>query len=155
MELDHLPANDEMGASRPLAVWLYVLGAVALGLSALYGGAALMLHRDDDPLGLPLEWLDDTPFDDYLVPGATLFGVFGVGSFAVVLGVLRRRPWARVAAIGLGGAQVAWILVQVALLRMVGALHVVYGGLGAVLVALATRPSTRRYFRGEVEADGS
>ena len=71
---------------RPLALWLYILGAVSLGFSALYGGAVLMLKRASDPLGMPMEWLDDTPFTDYFVPGLTLFSVFGVGSFVVVFG---------------------------------------------------------------------
>lgn len=132
-------------ASRPLAVRLSVLCAVSLGSSAVYGGVILMLNRANDPLGMPLEWLDDTPFRDYLVPGLTLFSVFGLGSFVVVFGVLRRRAWAWAAAIGLGVAQVVWIAVEVFFLRMIQPLHIAYGGLGAVLVALATRPSVREY----------
>lgn len=130
---------------RPLAVRLYVLCAVSLGISAVYGGAILMLERASDPLGMPLEWLDDTPFRDYFVPGLTLFSVFGVGSFVVVFGVLRRRAWAWIAAVWLGLAQIVWIAVEVFYLRTIQPLHVAYGGLGAVLVALATRPSVHEH----------
>lgn len=138
---------------RPLAVRLYVLCAVSLGISAIYGGMILMLERANDPLGLPLEWLDETPFRDYFVPGLTLLSVFGVGSFVVVFGVLRRRAWAWIAAVGLGVAQIVWIAVEVFFLRMVQPLHVAYGGLGAVLVALATRPSVREYLTVREDED--
>lgn len=136
-------------SAGPLAVRLYVIGAVSLGLSALYGGLALIRNPADDPLGMPVEWLDGTPFRDYFVPGLTLFGVFGVGSFGVLYGIARRRPWARIAAVGLGVAQVGWILAQVALLRKVHVLQAIYGGLGAALAWLATRPSVRTYLGAE------
>ena len=141
-------------ASRPLTVWLYLVGALFLAFSALSGGAVLMLKRADDPLGMPLEWLADTPFPDYFVPGATLFSLFGVGSVVTIYGVLRRRSWAWLAAVGLGLSHVGWILVQVALLRIVTPLHVLYGGLGAVLSTLASTPSFRAYLFGAAEDDG-
>lgn len=135
-------------STRPLALSLYVVGAVSLGLSALYGGAVLMLNRENDPLGLPLEWLDDTPFTDYFLPGFTLFSVFGVGSFVVLFGIVGRRSWAWIAAVALGVSQVVWIAAQVFFLRRVHVLHVVYGGLGALLGALAATPSVRAYLSG-------
>lgn len=142
-------------SSRPLAVWLYVACAVSLGISAIYGGLVLMLEPADEPLGMPLDWLDDTPFQDYFVPGVTLFSVFGIGSFVVVFGVLTRRAWAWVAAVGLGVAQIGWIVAEVFFLRMIHPLHAVYGGLGAVLVGLATRPSVREYLAVREDTDAS
>lgn len=141
--------------ARPLAVWLYILCAVSLGISAVYGGAILMLERANEPLGMPLDWLDNTPFRDYFVPGLTLFSVFGIGSFVVVFGMLRRRAWAWIAAIGRGVAQVVWIAVEVFFLRMVQPLHFAYGGLGAALIALATRPSVREYLIGREDEDAA
>lgn len=147
--------SHRSGPSPPLAVWLYVLGAVSLGVSAVYGGLALMRDPVDDPLGLPVEWLDDTPFPDYFVPGLTLFTAFGVGSFVVVVSVLGRRAWAGRAAVGLGVAQLGWIGVEVFFLRRLHPLHVVFGSLGAVLVGLATRPSMREYLAGGEAMDGT
>lgn len=148
----YTPSNR---SSRPRTVWLYVACAVSLGVSAVYGGLILMLERADEPLGLPLEWLDDTPFQDYLVPGVTLFTVFGIGSFVVVFGILTRRAWAWIAAVGLGVAQIGWIGIEMFLLRMIHPLHVVYGGLGVVLVSLATRPSVREYLANREDTDVS
>lgn len=151
----HHESRSEPVPSLPLALVLYVLGAVALCVSAIYGGLALMRRPADDPLGMPVEWLDRTPFRDYFVPGLTLFTVFGVGSAGVLFGIARRRSWARFAAVGLGLAQVGWIAVEVAVLRMLHPLHLAYGGLGAALAALASRPSMGEYLadRGD-EVDG-
>lgn len=129
---------------RPLAVQGYVIAAMFLGASALYGG--MMLMRDPgEPLGMPIELLEDTPFSDYFVPGVILFNVFGIGSILVIIGLLRRDPWAGIAAIGLGAAQVVWIVVQAFYLRTIHPLHVIYGSLGALLMGLATRPSLRSW----------
>jgi hypothetical protein len=143
-----MPDSDgpETLPDRPPSVVGYAVGALVLGVSALYGGAALMRDPDDDPLGLPVEWLAGTPFRDYFLPGLTLFGVFGIGSFVVLFGIARRRLWARTGAVALGLAQVGWILVQIVLLRALSWLQLVYGGLGALLAVLATRPSFRAYF---------
>lgn len=142
-------ADGSAEPSRPRALRVYTAGAAFLGVSALYGGLALVRNPRDDPLGMPLEWLDGTPFRDYLLPGLVLGSVFGVGSFLVLFGVGRRRPWAWLAAVALGVAQVSWIVVQIAFLRKIQPLHLVYGGLGVALTALAMRPSVRAYLNEE------
>lgn len=139
--------SDGPPVSRPSAVWLYVAGAVALGLSALFGGGNLVLDPTGATMTMPTEWLAGTPFESYFVPGAILFAAFGVGSFVVVFGVLRRASWAWPAAVGLGVGQVGWIVVQMLLLRTVNVLHAVYGGLGLGLAVLALTPPVRRHLR--------
>lgn len=146
MTTTHEPGRA-LDRSRPPALWLYVLGAVGLGVSALFGGGSLVLDPSGDTMEMPTAWLEGTPFADYLVPGVVLFALFGVGSFVVVYGVVRRTAWAWHAAVGLGAAQVGWIVVQVSLLRMLNVLHVVYGGLGLLLVALALTPAVRAALR--------
>lgn len=132
----------------PVALWLYVVGALGLGLSALYGGGNLLLDPTGSTMNMPVEWLGGTPFSDYFVPGVVLFGVLGIGSFVVLLGILRRRDWAWFAAVALGVTLVGWIVVQVLLLRTTNVLHFAYGGLGVLLVLLAFSPSVRRRLLG-------
>lgn len=146
METAHRTDRRETPA-RPLALRLYLAGAVALGVSALAGGVGLVSDPTGSRLGLPLAWLEGSPFVDYLVPGLVLFGVFGVGSFVVVYAVVRRLRWAWVAAVGLGLTHLVWILVELAIIQSFHPLHVVYGGLAIVLVALALRPSVRAALR--------
>lgn len=118
-----------------------------LGVSALVGGAMLILDPSGDSLSIPLSYLEGSPFVDYLLPGTVLFGGFGLGSFVVVYGIVSHRSWAWLAAVGLGAGQVVWIAVQVAVVGTLQPLHVVYGGLGAALVVLALLPSTREALR--------
>ncbi|WP_336035607.1 hypothetical protein [Halobacterium yunchengense] len=131
------------GRARPATVSLYLLGALGLGVTALFGGGALLVDPTGESLRLPLEWLDGTPFSDYAVPGLVLFGVLGVGSFAVAAGVVLGRSWAWPASVGLGVALSGWIVVQVLLVRQVTWLQAVYGGLGLLLVGLALTASFR------------
>lgn len=140
--------------SLPLALRLYLAGAAVLGVSAAAGGTALVTDPTGSTLGLPLAWLDGSPFPDYLVPGIVLLTVFGLGSLVVVYGIVYQRRWAWPAAVGLGVAQVGWILVQLAILQVVHPLHLAYGGLGALLALLALRPSVRAALRSPADTGG-
>ncbi|MFB6172608.1 MAG: hypothetical protein ABEJ23_08740 [Haloarculaceae archaeon] len=135
--------RDGSSGPWPVALWLYAVGAAVLGVSALAGGATLVADPSGGGLSLPLAYLEGSPFADYLLPGLVLFSAFGIGSFAVLYGVARRRPWAWVGAVGLGAAQVVWIAVQLYVIRTLHPLQAVFGGLGAALVVLALLPSVR------------
>jgi hypothetical protein len=95
---------------RPLAlagVQLFV------GLGALYGGSGLVADPSGGGLGMPLELLARSPFDDFLVPGLTLLLVNGVGSLVGAALSLARWRWAGVLGLVLGVFLVAWIVLQV------------------------------------------
>lgn len=140
-------ATDRRDVSRPITLWLYVVGAAALGVSALVGGAMLVLDPSGRSLSIPISYLEGSPFPDYLVPGAILFVVFGIGSVVVLYGIARWRDWAWFGALGLGTAQVVWIGVEMLIMGELQPLHVVYSGLGVVLAALALLPSVRAALR--------
>lgn len=133
--------------SHPLTIWLYLIGALGLGVTAFFSGGMMLLDPSGATMGLELEWLDGTLFQNYFIPGLVLFSVLGVGSFVVLYGIGRRRRWGWWAAIGLGIALVGWISTQVVLLQMNHVLQVIYRVLGVVLVFLATLPSTRSDLR--------
>ena len=137
--------SESRGSRRqfPVAVWLYLVGALGLGASAVFGGSQLLLDPSGGSLGLPVEWLVGTPFATYLEPGAILLVVLGLGSFGVIVGTLRRASWAWPASVGLGVALVGWIAIQMLLLQRVHLLHAIYGGLGLFLLVVATRRSFR------------
>lgn len=129
--------------ARPVTVWLSVIGAFCLGVTAFMSGLMMILDPSGMAMRLEVEWLAGTPFQDFLIPGFILFSVLGIGSFVVVYGIARRRQWAWWAAVGLGIALVGWILTQVLLLRMYHVLQLIYGVLGAALILLAVHPTTR------------
>lgn len=84
-----------------------------VGLGALYGGGALVADRTGAVLGMPLELLARSPFDDYLVPGLTLLVVNGVGSLVGAALSLARVRWAGALGLVLGAFLAAWIVLQV------------------------------------------
>lgn len=94
--------TNRTNRTRPPSLWAYVAGTLALGLTALFGGGRLVLDPTGRSMNMPVEWLAGTPFDDYLLPGLVLFSLLGVGSFVVLYGIARHRPWARRGALALG-----------------------------------------------------
>jgi hypothetical protein len=130
---------------KPATLYLYLLGALFLGVSALTGGGMLILDPSGESLSISLSYLDGSPFSNYLVPGLILFTVFGVGSFSVIYGLVRRHSFSWLGALGLGFGQVVWIVVQIAIIGETNLLHLIYGGLGLALGVLALTPSFRSY----------
>lgn len=134
--------------SRPTAVWLLLGGAALLGATALPSGVLLVIDPSGATMGLALQWLDRTPFPDYRIPGLVLSVVLGGGSFVVLYGTIRLRPWAWRAALGLGIGLMGWIVAQVLLLQQLHWLQFIYGTLGVALLGLASHPSVRSHLRG-------
>lgn len=137
------PRFDRWALPRSLPIRLYLVGAMGLAASAIYGGGRLIADPSGASIGLSVDWLRGSPFGDYFVPGLVLFAVFGLGSLAVCVGLVGGHRWTTFGAPGLGLALVGWIVVQIGVLGTVSALHLVYGGLGIVLVALSTRRPDR------------
>jgi hypothetical protein len=96
------------GVDRALRVLVVVL-ELLMGVGAVYGGISLV----QDTFGLPAEWLDALPVDDWTIPGLLLLLLIGVpGLVGAALEAAGRRwvvPWSLAYGLGL----VAWIGVQV------------------------------------------
>ncbi len=141
---------SDSGIARPelhLAGKTAIGGLVVLGLGAIAGGAALATRPDGSAMGFDVSMLAGSPFSDYLVPGAILAGVFGIGSFAVAAMGLRRSRLAPFLAFAIGCAQMIWIVVELAVIKEFSFLHPVCFGLG-LLIAAAAVPWGWPTFRG-------
>lgn len=75
-----------------------------------------MAAPSGDILGLSLEWLAGTPFDDFFIPGLLLFWVVGGSYLTAGLCLIYQQPWARAAVFFAGATLTIWIIVQIALL---------------------------------------
>jgi hypothetical protein len=101
-----------MQKSKLLNILLGSLQAVN-GLSALLGGFMLIQDPTGESLGLKAEWLQNTPFPNYLIPGIVLFLLIGVTN---VWGMwLSFNKKAKRAAFGtlFGLILMGWIIAQV------------------------------------------
>lgn len=99
---------------RRLAGLAAVMGANALGGSwyALAGAE-----------GVPLEWLDGTPFRDYTVPGIVLGTVVGGSQLASAVALWRGTTHARAIAGGAAAILLGWIVTQLAMIGYVSFLQ--------------------------------
>ena len=93
-----------------------------LGLGAMFGGGALLLAPDGHLLSIPTSMLAGTPFDDYLLPGAILFGVVGVGAIVAAAMIFLHARSAPLAASAIGVVLVGWIVVEMVMLVNWGSL---------------------------------
>ena len=103
------------------------------GAGALFGGWNLMIHPDGSSLQLSMDWLKHTPFPDYLIPGIMLFianGLFSVFVFIAILLKLRNYYWLVMVQ---GAILAGWIVIQMALIRTIDFLHVLFGSIGIAL----------------------
>jgi len=117
-----------------------LIGVMAFqGLSGIAGGFGLMADPTGVSLQIPLEWLDGSPFTDYLIPGIVLFFVLGLIPLGVVYGLWKRKKWSRLAALAVGAALCIWIAVEIAVIGYQSdpPLQLIYGIVGVAILLLS------------------
>lgn len=106
------------------------------GTAGIIGGLAFMLYPDGTAMGMPVQYLAHSPFQDYFIPGLVLFSAIGVLSLLAMVWLVfnfRHHAWL---VMGEGIVLSGWIIVQMIMLREVNFFHVVFGVIGAALVLL-------------------
>ena len=111
-----------------------------LGVTALGGGIYMATHPETM---MPLEYLEGTPFSDWLLPGIALVLVNGVWPLLALVLTWRRARWAPLAQCGVGLTLMAWLLVQIPLVGYATMFQVPYTLLAATLVVVNFRPLRR------------
>lgn len=119
-------------------------------VSAIGGGVGLIQDPVDN-IGLPLDLLEGTPFQDYLLPGLILLIVVGLEPLISLFGLWSGHTWGWWVALVAGLDLIGWIAVEILLLGYLPgsgiALQVVYAVVGvAILVAALVKP-TRDYYQ--------
>lgn len=105
-----------------------------MGLAAVVSGPALVATNG---LGMPAEWMANSPFGTYTVPGLVLLAV-GLVNLAGAVLVLRRHRWAAPASAVAGLLWVGWFLVQVAVVGLVSWQQPFYFVIGLLILGLST-----------------
>jgi hypothetical protein len=110
----------------------------------VYGGLALVLDPSGQALQMPVEYLRDSPFADYFIPGLILLVVNGVGSLVVaVLAILKARSYPMGVTV-IGVALTIWIVVQMLLIEARHPLQYILGGVGVGLLILGLLKQSRQ-----------
>ena len=123
--------------SRPL-IGLHTF----VGIGALFGGVAALLNPYE-PLGMPVEALEYSPFDNYLIPGIILLTIVGLGSIISALMLYSGSRFRGCVSAIFSWALVIWIVVQCLMLRTIHVLHIIFLIIGLTEVILSTATMLR------------
>ncbi len=109
-----------------------------VSVGALVGGLAAIIDPVQ-PLGMPKELLEGSPFNNYLIPGLILFVIIGLGHLFSGLSVmLRLRYQGYISSIS-SWALMIFIVVQCIMIRMIVFPHILYFSFGLAGALMAYR----------------
>lgn len=105
------------------------------GISAIFGGLGLIADPSGGKLQMPLEFLENTPFKDFLIPGIILLTFNGVLSIAIaVLAIIKVKGYAWLVILE-GCILTIWLTVQIIMIQsFYPPLHIPYYLTGILLV---------------------
>jgi len=129
--------SNHRPVERPAYVWLVIALQLGTALTAVPVGLSLMLDPSGAGIQLPREWIADSVFGSYFLPGLYLFAINGLGMI-LVAGLSFIRHWSAPWLTGvLGAGLVIWILVQLAIMPEVMWLQWAFLAVGVVLGVIA------------------
>jgi hypothetical protein len=142
---------------RPASVVVLAAILVLLTIGCVQGGVAMIVDPVE-PLGMPTSYLDDTPIDDYVLPGIFLLAL-GTASLVTSAGLIFRWDWrwahaveARaghrwpwIGALATGGVLFAFELLELFLVPFHPVMHPLLIGAALAIIVLALTPGARRY----------
>ncbi len=109
-----------------------------VGVGAIFGGGAAIFDPVE-PLGVPAELLENSPFSNYFIPGLILFIVIGFGSiFSGFTAISKSKYQGYFSSVSSWGLMI-WIVVQCLMIRAVAFPHVFFFFIGLIGAALAFR----------------
>ena len=89
-----------------------------ISIGAIFGGYLLIKDPNDKSFEMSKEWLKDSPFNNFLMPGVVLFLANGVGNLIGAILSFMKRPIAGKAVILCGFFLVLWIIFQILIIRV-------------------------------------
>lgn len=116
---------------RPLSLYFLFVLHLFIGLNASAGGLLMIIKPDGSLLGMQKDWLINSPFECYLIPGLILFLMLGITPLFVFYGLLRKPEmkllnslnvykdmhWAWTYSFYTGIITIIWILAQLLMTR--------------------------------------
>jgi len=111
-----------------------IIALIFTGLSGVVGAIPLILHPGGEPWGFPQSLLQYSPFRSYLVPGIILLVANGLLSLWILRLTVGKYPGFGGWVIVQGIVSLGWLIVEVAMLRLIVWPHYMYGAVAIVLV---------------------
>ena len=111
-----------------------IIALIFTGLSGVVGAIPLILHPGGEPWGFPQSLLQYSPFRSYLVPGIILLVANGLLSLWVLRLTVGKHPRSGWWVIAQGIVSLCWLIVEVAMLRLIVWPHYMYGAVAMALL---------------------
>ena len=141
---------------------LLIVLQLFLGIGAMFGGIALIMDPSGEFIGMPLSLLENSFFNNYLLPGLILFCALGMFSivtasglllrwnweFAEKINIFRDKHWSWTFSLYLGFELIIWITIQVYILDVFYLIHLIYITLGLFIQIVTLLPKVQeKYIR--------
>ena len=107
-----------------------------VGIGAIFGGLAAITNPEE-PLGITVDALKNSPFSNFLIPGIILFIVIGFGNvFSALMFQFKSKFQGYISSV-FSWALVIWIVVQCIMLEAVAFLHILFFMIGVIEAVLS------------------
>ena len=107
-----------------------------VGVGALAGGLAAITNPQE-PLGVSVQLLKNSPFSNYLIPGIILFTIIGLGNVISALMFRFKLRFQGYISSVFSWALVIWIVVQCIMLNAVAFPHILFFSIGLIQAVLS------------------
>jgi hypothetical protein len=132
-----------------------------LGVGAIFGGVVLIISPSGKLFGMPLSILDNSPFNDFLIPGIILFLVLGLSPCLLAIALIKKPTnrfaeyfnfftdmhWAWSFSIYIAFALIIWIQVETIVVQSVGWLQTFYILYAIPIIFVALLPQVRTLYK--------
>ncbi|HEY6634831.1 MAG TPA: hypothetical protein VI141_04375 [Acidimicrobiia bacterium] len=151
------PDADSALTRRPASVITLAVLLLLLAVGSIQGGLAMVLDPTE-PLGMTTAYLEDTPIDDYVLPGVFLLSL-AAASLLTVVGLIVRWDWAWahrvekrigyrwpwVGAIAIGALLLVFELIELFMVPFHPIMHPLLIAVSVAIIGLALSSSARAY----------
>lgn len=145
---------------KSVACYLLICLHFLLGIGALFGGGVLIIFPDGSILSMPLTMLQNSPFDNFLIPGIILFVGLGILPLVTAVFLISEKPleiaeklrlykqihWAWNYSLYIGFILIIWITVEMYMIQTVAFIHVFYIFLGISIQSITLLPSVKEHY---------
>jgi len=121
---------------RKLQIIIGIIQAfVALG--AIPAGLSMIVQPDGSGLGMTIDLLAGSPFNDFFIPGLFLFSVNGILNLAAALLSFFKFRYTGIFGAGLGMALIAWVGIQAYSIGLISFMQPMFFFIGTTELILA------------------